>query len=116
WGAHGLENTIGAKVIPELNRFARLQIPKEFNDAFFRSQLNAVLRRLRITDILLCGIQTNYCVRSTAEAAYYRGFKVHVVADCVADESNEFHRIGLRTIAAMAGRVVGSEQCWKSRI
>ena len=46
--------------------------------------LSEVLELLDTTDVYVCGIATEYCVRNTCEDLLKVGFKVHLLKDCIA--------------------------------
>jgi len=45
--------------------------------------LAAMLRALGVTDVVIGGLATDYCVKATALAAHQEGFVTEVVADAV---------------------------------
>jgi nicotinamidase-related amidase len=46
--------------------------------------LSEVLELLDTTDVYVCGIATEYCVRNTCEDLLKAGFKVHLLKECIA--------------------------------
>ena len=53
--------------------------------AFFSTTFMDHLRRLSITDLVLCGVTTSMCVESTARDAAQRDYRTFVVTDATAD-------------------------------
>lgn len=53
--------------------------------------LGEVLELLDATDVHVCGIATEYCVRNTCEDLLKAGFKVHLLKDCLAYVDHEGH-------------------------
>ena len=53
--------------------------------AFFSTTFTDHLRRLSITDLVLCGVTTSMCVESTARDAAQRDYRTFVVTDATAD-------------------------------
>lgn len=104
-----MNGTQSAEIVDELVPFAKIRVNKQYNDSFFRSKLDATLKKLGVTEIIIVGIQTNYCIRGTAEGGYYRGYSVNVISDCVTDEDEESHEIGLKTISSLSGTVINSD-------
>src|SRR5919202_6026401 len=45
--------------------------------------------------ILLCGIEAHVCVNQTAHDLLARGFRVHVLADCVSSRTPQNRQVGL---------------------
>jgi nicotinamidase-related amidase len=46
--------------------------------------LSEVLELLDTTDVYVCGIATEYCVRNTCEDLLKAGFRVHLLKNCIA--------------------------------
>lgn len=53
-------------------------------DAFLHTDLEVVLRALRVERLVVAGVVTNLCVESTVRSALQRDFEVSVAADCTA--------------------------------
>ncbi|MGG3838869.1 cysteine hydrolase family protein [Paenibacillus thiaminolyticus] len=57
-------------------------IIKHYADSFLESELNTQLQDYGIDTLVMCGIQTEYCVDTTVKSGYSRGYKVELVKDC----------------------------------
>ena len=53
--------------------------------------MGEVLELLDTTEVYVCGIATEFCVRNTCEDLLKAGFKVHLLKDCVAYVTAEGH-------------------------
>ena len=62
--------------------------------------LGEVLSLMDIKTVYVCGIATEYCVRSTCEDLLKAGFKVQLLKDCLAYVNEEGHRKALEEMAA----------------
>ena len=62
--------------------------------------LGEILELLDTTDVYVCGIATEYCVRNTCEDLLKAGFKVHLLKDCIAYVDHEGHLKALEEMAA----------------
>ena len=62
--------------------------------------LAEVLELLDTTDVYVCGIATEYCVRNTCEDLQKAGFKVHLLKDCIAYVDLQGHQKALVEMAA----------------
>jgi len=71
-------------------------IVKKRYSAFFKTDLEHVLQRLMTNEIVLAGINTHACVRTTAIDAYQRDWKVIVASDCVDSYDREHHEISMK--------------------
>ncbi|UQZ37052.1 cysteine hydrolase [Paenibacillus sp. PK3_47] len=50
-------------------------------DSFHRTNLHEELQRLGITDLVICGMQTEFCVDTTVRRAYSMGYSSVLVQD-----------------------------------
>jgi nicotinamidase-related amidase len=93
----------GASLIPELRSIQNLTFVRKYNYSCFageKCQLPALLRaNNNITNLYVCGINTDYCVFATALDAFQRDFSVVVVSDAVSSVRGEkAHEEGLRNL------------------
>lgn len=58
-----------------------LSVRKRGSDAFHHTGLEALLRSLGVTQLVVCGMQTEFCVESTVRRALALGFPVTLAAD-----------------------------------
>ena len=68
--------------------------------------LGEILELLDTTDVYVCGIATEYCVRKTCEDLLKAGFKVHLLKDCIAYGEHDGH---LKALKEMAQEGIGIE-------
>lgn len=62
-------------------------ITKGYPNAFWETELEAVLNQCDVTSIVIVGMMTHMCVSTTTRAAMERGFMVKVIADACATRS-----------------------------
>ena len=74
---------------------------KPMHSAFYQTPLEALLRYLAASSLILCGLATNSCIVCTAHDAYMREFRFIVPPDCSAARSAREHQQAIRHIAAM---------------
>ncbi len=74
-------------------------ILKHRYSAFYNTDLETVLRCLKIEDIVISGIMTNMCCESTARDAYYRDYRVFFLADGTGSINEEMHFASLLNLA-----------------
>ena len=68
--------------LPELHQPAgALFVTKTACDAFYRTRLEAVLREHHITEFVICGCATDYCVDTTIKNGASRGYAITVAED-----------------------------------
>jgi len=74
-------------------------IPKHRYSAFYNTDLETVLRCLKIEDLVISGIMTNMCCESTARDAYYRDYRVFFPADGTGSINEEMHLASLLNLS-----------------
>lgn len=74
-------------------------IRKTQYSAFAGTELEKELRRLRISQLVITGVQTHLCCESTARDAFTKGFDVYVVEDATGSKTDELHVAALKTLA-----------------
>ena len=74
-------------------------ICKHRYSAFYNTDLETVLRCLKIEDLVISGIMTNMCCESTARDAYYRDYRVFFLADGTGTVNEEMHLASLLNLA-----------------
>jgi nicotinamidase-related amidase len=100
-----VSGTPGASFLPELNVVESDEfIVKKRYSAFFGTDLDERLSRLSCRQIIVAGVNTHACVRSTVIDAYQRDFPVLLATDCVASYDKEHHDISWRYMDGKLGR------------
>lgn len=74
-------------------------IPKHRYSAFYNTDLETVLRVLKVEDIVISGVMTNMCVESSTRDAYYRDYRVLLPADATGSINEEMHLASLLNLA-----------------
>ncbi|MBW8639350.1 cysteine hydrolase [Hoeflea sp. WL0058] len=77
-------------------------IVKKRYSAFFRTDLDALLERHGVDQLVLCGVNTHACIRMAAIDAYQRDLRVVLAGDCISSYDEEHARVSL---AYMNGKI-----------
>jgi ureidoacrylate peracid hydrolase len=103
---HCLAGTGGSELAEGLERQPgdRDQIKRRYS-AFYGTDLNQWLVDRGLTHVVLCGVVTNICVRSTAHDAFFHGFDVTVVSDGCLGTGPREHDAALYDLATHFGQV-----------
>jgi ureidoacrylate peracid hydrolase len=110
-GQHCIEGTWGAKVIDALKPSDEdLIITKRRFSGFFETDLDLTLKDLCIKTLIVMGVVTNICVRSTIHDAFFRGYKVIVPTDCVEATGPREQKSSLYDIETHFGDITDSHQ------
>ena len=65
-------------------------VQKDDSDAFLRSDLQAALDRLGVRTLIICGMQSEFCVDATCRSAYGLVYDVVLVADAHATSDSHY--------------------------
>jgi len=95
-GSHGQAN------VAELDGLVDVSVWKVAYSAFFNTQLDWVLRRAGVSDVVIAGIVTNGGVASTARDAHMRDYHVTVLADGCAAPTPAMHDSALADLRTVA--------------
>ena len=113
WPAHCVAGTHGGEIHSDLLPYASEELT--FNKGCDKAveqysgfeatnsadqSLSEVLELLDTTDVYVCGIATEYCVRNTCEDLLKAGFKVHLLKDCIAYVDQDGHLKALEEMAS----------------
>lgn len=82
------------------------QVVKHKYDAFFETDLDAILRNSGVDTVIVTGTATNICCDTTARSAFCRDYQVAFVSDATATFDDAMHEATLRTIDLLFGRVM----------
>ncbi len=85
-----------------------LRIAKRRYSGFFGTDLDLRLRGWGVQQVVVTGVVTNICVRSTVHDAYFLGYDVFVPEDCVSATSDREQASTLYDIDTHFGDVVTS--------
>lgn len=85
-------------------------VHKQYRSSFEATDLEALLAERRIGHLLICGAQTEFCIRNAVHAAYERGYDVTLIEDAHTTEDTHWDERPLP-----ASQIVDSQNrvCWQ---
>lgn len=93
---HAVKGTWGSDFIKELYPEGEEYIvPKRRHSGFQHTDLDLYLREENLDTVVVTGVWTNVCVRSTATDALANAYKVITLSDGVHSKNEEMHQHGL---------------------
>jgi nicotinamidase-related amidase len=106
-----IKGTHGAEILSEL-----MQSPKDLTtikkrySAFFKTTLDEVLERHRPACLVLAGINTHACIRTTAIDAYQRDWEVVLAQDCIASYNPDWHKSSLEYLDGRVAKIKTTDE------
>jgi nicotinamidase-related amidase len=100
WQGMCLEGSPESEVHPELApQPGEKEVLKHRYSAFYNTDLETILRCLKVEDLVITGIMTNMCCESTARDAYFRDYRVFFLADGTGSITEEMHLASLLNLS-----------------
>jgi len=100
WEGRCIEGSPESEIHPDLAPMPDEKVVfKHRYSAFYNTDLETVLRCLKVEDVVVTGIMTNMCCESTARDAYYRDYRVFFPADGTGSVSEDMHLASLLNLA-----------------
>jgi nicotinamidase-related amidase len=85
-------------------------ILKHRYSGFYNTDLETILRVLKIEDLVITGVMTNMCCESTARDAYFRDYRVFFPADGSGSINEEMHVASLLNLAFGFAYITSAEK------
>jgi bifunctional isochorismate lyase/aryl carrier protein len=93
-----IENPLSA-IIPEFDYSHRFILRKNQYDAFYGTSLEDILRKKKVSQVVISGVMTHLCCETTARSAFVRGFEVFFLVDGTATYNLDHHLATLLNLA-----------------
>ena len=109
--SYAIRGTPGSRLLPELDVDpSDTIISKHRFSAFFETSLADRLSALGIDTVVLAGITTAWCVRSTAVDAYQRDLTVILARECLDGFTERDHENSLRDMGGYIARALTNRE------
>jgi nicotinamidase-related amidase len=100
-----VEGTEGAEIINELLPLKGDILIKKKHSAFFETELDKILKKNKVQELYLAGLQTQICIMTTAADASFRGYRPIVIEECVISTKEKQKTDALKWIKKYVGDV-----------
>jgi nicotinamidase-related amidase len=105
-----IKGTAGCRIVSELAVAEQDKvIVKKRYSAFYGTDLDKTLADLAPDAVILAGINTHACIRTTAIDAYQRDWPVVLAADCVDSYDAEHHAVSMAYMKDKIATVMSNE-------
>ena len=92
-----IKGTDGSKLLEGLVvKDSDLHIIKKRYSAFFRTDLDKTLEEFKVDLLVMTGVNTHACVRTSVIDAYQRDYPVIIALDCTDSYDEEHHNISIK--------------------
>ena len=106
-----VEGTKGAEIIDELQPGENEYVVKKIRmSAFFNTDLDSMLRSLAIRNVVITGIQTPNCIRTTAFDAVAYNYSTFLVEDASAGQTSQIHEANVLDMKNIGIKIIKPEQ------
>ena len=85
-------------------------IVKERYSAFYKTNLEETLHKQSIQSLIICGINTHACVRTTAIDAFMRDYRVFIPIECIASYDKEQHDGSVKYMSKRIARILSLQE------
>lgn len=82
-------------------------IHKTRYSAFFKTELDEVLKSMAIDTLIVGGINTHACIRTSAVDAFMRDYRVIIPEECVVSYNPEYHETSMKYFSKRIAMVLG---------
>jgi nicotinamidase-related amidase len=105
-----VKGTPGCEILPELPVApSDIVIIKKRYSAFYGTTLDEMLACIEPDAIIMAGINTHACIRTTAIDAYQRDWPVVLATDCIDSYDQEHYEISLRYMKDKVAALMSNE-------
>ncbi len=109
WGEHGMRETKGSEIDPEVApKSDDVVMPKQSYDAFNETTLHNILRHYNVDEVIITGVSTDICVQHTAWGAFRNKIPATVLSDLTAAINKDNHQRGLEYMKAIYGTQIAT--------
>jgi len=88
-------------------------IIKNRYSAFFNTRLDEKLTEEKCSAVVVAGINSHACVRSSAVDAFQRDYAVILASECIDSYDFQHHQITMKYMQEQIGKVLTNEQFYK---
>ena len=114
-GGGCVQGTKGSEILDELKPIeGEYLIIKQRWSAFFQTELDCLLKRLGVEQIVVTGIQTPNCIRGTVWDANSLDYEVIVLTDGTGAKTAEIHKANLIDMESIGIKLITTDELIKS--
>jgi len=104
-----------SEIIEELETSQGIKITKNHYSAFIDTNLENILNRSDINQVLITGVMSHLCCETTLREAFMRGFEPFFIVDATATYTEQLHLGTIRAVSHGFGVCLSSEEILNER-
>jgi nicotinamidase-related amidase len=104
--AHAIKGRKKTKQIKELDGLIDFTVHKKTYDGFYKTKLEKLLKKLKVKNLIVSGIQSDCCVIATCFSALFRDFNVIIVKECVETRTRKRQKVIMERLNKLVGKVI----------
>ncbi|MFH1240370.1 MAG: isochorismatase family cysteine hydrolase [Candidatus Diapherotrites archaeon] len=105
-----LQGSKSAEEVDGLKKKSDFIIKKKHFSAFYKTNLEKLLKKKKVKTLVITGLLTHWCVYMTALDALQRNYQVVIVKDAVSSHREKIHELLMRqTFKNSVGEIINSE-------
>ncbi len=101
-----------AEIDPRIKK--GITIEKSRYSAFYKTNLNEILKKLDVNKVYISGLLTNLCCESTARDAFSHNYDVYFICDATCTYKEEYHFATLLNLSYGFAKIVSTEEVIKN--
>ncbi|OJH34305.1 cysteine hydrolase family protein [Cystobacter ferrugineus] len=105
-----VRGTPGSRLVETFVHPSDIVMEKPRDSGFYDTALDEKLQELGVKTVIVTGLQTQICVQTTAADAFFRGYNVHVPADCVFSAREDDRKRALDWMAAYCATITSAPE------
>ena len=113
----------GKPLAPNSTGLLSIEIPPEFGpkpgdylivkprfSCFFQTELDLILRRLRVDTVILTGTTTPNCIRSSCYDGISLDYNIAIIEDCCSSNTQEIQDANMKDMRNIGATILSSEE------
>ncbi len=104
-----------SEIIKELQADQGTKIIKNHYSAFMNTELENMLNKSEISQVLITGVMSHLCCETTLREAFMRGFEPFFIVDATATYTEQLHLGTIRAVSHGFGVCLSSEEILNER-
>ena len=81
-------------------------VKKTKRNSFIDTDLEAILKKNKITNLIVCGMKTDWCVTCTSKEALTRRYEVQVIENACTTVSQKLHDVSIQKLSDLGVEII----------